>query len=194
MLLLAGGLVAWGAGYRLFRFVLTIFGFYFGAAIASSMFGTSDTTVLIMAAIGGGALGAVIMFFGYFVGVALVGAVVGALVIHLAWSRVGSDPHPFIVVLASVAGAASAMALQRYVITVVTAFAGAWSLLIGTFLSIDRHGPNPEANAYILYPFDLLRRPRWVQVSWAVLGLAGLLVQMQFSGRGKSKPRVRKES
>jgi hypothetical protein len=128
-LLLVGGLIAWAAGYRLFRFVLTIFGFYIGALAASALLGPGDRTLLVFAALGGGAVGALIMFFGYFVGVALVGAGSGALSVHIIWSRLGSDPHAFVVILAAVAGAAAAMALQRYVIIIATAFSGGWTML-----------------------------------------------------------------
>ena len=79
-----------------------------------------------------------IMFFGYFVGVALVGAGIGALAVHLIWSRLGTDPHAFAVILAAVAGAAAAMALQRYVIIVATAFAGAWTMLWAAIDLADR--------------------------------------------------------
>jgi hypothetical protein len=69
-ILILGGAIAWAAGYRLFRFVLTLFGFYIGALAATAVLGPSDRTMLIFAALGGGAVGALIMFFGYFVGVA----------------------------------------------------------------------------------------------------------------------------
>ena len=108
-LLILGGVIAWAAGYRLFRFVLTLFGFYIGALAATAVLGPGDRTLLIFAALGGGAVGALIMFFGYFVGVALVGAGIGALSVHMIWSRLGSDPHAFVVILAAVAGAATAM-------------------------------------------------------------------------------------
>jgi hypothetical protein len=185
LLLLIGGFIAWSAGYRLFRFVLTLFGFFFGAAIASQMSGPSDTSLAIFLALGGGAVGALIMFLGYFVGVALVGAGIGALIAHVIWSRIGTDPHPFVVVLASVAGAASAMTLQRYVIIVATAFAGAWSSLIGAFLLVNRNTPAAERATYVLYPFDLLQRPQWVQLLWVGLGFLGVFVQMRFTGGRK---------
>jgi hypothetical protein len=185
ILLLIGGVIAWSAGYRLFRFVLTLFGFFFGAAIASQMSGPSDTTLAILLALGGGAVGALIMFLGYFVGVALVGAGIGALIAHVIWSWLGTDPHPFVVVLASVAGAASAMTLQRYVIIVATAFAGAWSSLIGAFLLVNRYTPAAKRATYVLYPFDLLQRPHWAQLLWVGLGFLGVFVQMRFTGGRK---------
>ena len=139
-LLILGGVIAWAAGYRLFRFVLTLFGFYIGALAATAVLGSGDRTLLIFAALGGGAVGALIMFFGYFVGVALVGAGIGALTVHMIWSRLGSDPHAFVVILAAVAGAASAMALQRYVIIIATAFAGGWTMLWGAMNVMDSSG------------------------------------------------------
>ena len=38
-LLVVGGVIAWAAGYRLFRFVLTLFGFYIGALAATAVLG-----------------------------------------------------------------------------------------------------------------------------------------------------------
>jgi len=137
-LMVLSGLIAWAAGYRLFRLVLTLNGFIFGAWVTTAMFGAGDRTLLVFAALGGGAVGALIMFFGYFVGVALVGAGIGALAVHLLWSRMGTDPHPVVVILGSVAGAASAMALQRYVIIIATAFAGAWTLLLSGLTLTER--------------------------------------------------------
>ena len=192
-LMVLSGLIAWAAGYRLFRLVLTLNGFIFGAWVTTAMFGASDTTLLVFAALAGGAVGALIMFFGYFVGVALVGAGIGALAVHLLWSRVGTDPHPIVVILAAVAGAASAMALQRYVIIVSTAFAGAWTLLLSG-LSLSDRGQKlvgaPEV--WILYPLDSTTARRWVVIAWALLGLAGILIQLRFTGRAKPKTKVKK--
>jgi hypothetical protein len=154
-LMILSGLIAWAAGYRLFRTVLTLNGFIFGAWVASSMFGAGDKTLLVLAALGGGAVGALIMFFGYFVGVALVGAGIGALAAHMLWSRIGSDPRPVVVILAAVAGAASAMMLQRYVIIVATAFAGAWTLLLSGLSLVDRGQKIAGApEVWVLYPLD----------------------------------------
>jgi hypothetical protein len=186
-LMVLSGLIAWAAGYRLFRLVLTLNGFIFGAWVASSMFGAGDKTLLVFAALGGGAVGALIMFFGYFVGVALVGAGIGALAVHMFWSRLGSDPHPVVVILAAVAGAASAMALQRYVIIIATAFAGAWTLLLSGLPLVDRGQKitgTPEV--WLLYPLDPAPGRRWVLGAWAVVGLIGVFIQLRFTGRGKA--------
>ena len=161
--LVLGGVIAWAAGYRLFRLVLTLFGFYIGALAATAVLGPGDRAMLIFAAIGGGAVGGLIMFFGYFVGVALVGAGVAALAVHIIWSRIGTDPHAFVVILAAVAGAASAMALQRYVIIIATAFAGGWTIVWGARNFLDQ---NTEAArrtpVWMVYPLDFSADRLWV--------------------------------
>ena len=190
-LMIASGLIAWAAGYRLFRIVLTLNGFIFGAWVASSMFGASDRTLLVFAALAGGAVGALIMFLGYFVGVALVGAGIGALAVHMLWSRFGGDPRPVAVILAAVAGAASAMALQRYVIIVATAFAGAWTLLLSGLPLVDRGQKitgSPEV--WVLYPLDPAPGRQWALAGWAVFGLIGVFIQLRFTG--KSKPKAKR--
>jgi hypothetical protein len=191
-LLILGGAIAWAAGYRLFRFVLTLFGFYIGALAATAVLGPGDRTLLIFAALGGGAVGALIMFFGYFVGVALVGAGIGAVSVHMIWSRVGSDPHAFVVILAAVAGAAAAMALQRYVIIIATAFAGGWTILWGAMNFLEQTAVGVRRPpVWMVYPLDLSPGRRWVLAGWAAIGLLGVFVQLRFTGRSKSPTRAK---
>ncbi len=191
-LLLVGGMIAWAAGYRLFRFVLTLFGFYIGALAATAVLGPGDRTMLVFAALGGGAVGALIMFFGYFVGVALVGAGIGALSVHMIWSRLGSDPHAFVVILAAVAGAATAMWLQRYVIVIATAFAGGWTMLWGAMRVMDSTSNLAQRPpVWMVYPFDLSPDRRWIIATWIALGLLGVFVQLRFTARMRSQIRPR---
>ena len=77
MVLLLGGIVACFFGYRLFKFVLGIFGFILGALAASSIWGSSDTVYMVLAALLGGLVGGLLLLAAYFVGVALVGAGLG---------------------------------------------------------------------------------------------------------------------
>ena len=82
--LVIGGTVACFAGYRLFRIVLAIDGFIAGAWLASSTMGSGNTAGMLMAATVGGIIGAVVLFFAYFVGIALAGAGLGAFIAHMA--------------------------------------------------------------------------------------------------------------
>lgn len=185
VVLILGGLVACFVGYRLFKFVLAIFGFILGALAASSIWGASDTTYMVIAAFVGGFAGAILLLAAYFVGVALVGAGLGALIANLIWTQIEGDPHPFVVVLFSVAGALVATWLQRYVIILGTAFGGAWTILVGGLaLMGDRTAINAAAagDVWVAYPMNPAPGQRWVPYAWIGLGLVGTLVQMFVTG------------
>jgi hypothetical protein len=185
VLLVAGGLVACFVGYRLFKVVLAIFGFILGALAASSVFGVSDTTAMVIAAIAGGLVGALLLLAAYFVGVALVGAGAGALLANLIWTRIEGDPHPFVVILFSVAGALLATWLQRYVIIFATAFAGAWTVLVGGLALAGNRGPldaTASGDIWVAYPLNPAPGTRWLPWAWLGLGVAGALVQMFVTG------------
>src|SRR5213083_64380 len=129
-LLVLGGALSWVAGYRLFRVVLGIYGFILGAMLGSSMMGVSNTTGMIVAALIGGVAGALLLVFAYFIGIALVGAGLGALIAHVGWGHVGGgDPPAGLIVGLALLGSVGALLLQRYVIIVATAFGGAWTAL-----------------------------------------------------------------
>jgi uncharacterized protein DUF4203 len=184
--LVGGGALACFAGYRLFRIVLGIYGFVLGAMFASSMMGASSTGAQVVAAIIGGLIGAAILTLAYFVGIALVGAGLGALVAHVLWQSFGTgDPPAIAVILLAVAGSIGAMLLQRYVIIVGTAFGGAWTLLVGLFALLGDRGAARAAasgNVWILYP-TTAPSERWVPITWFVLGLIGAAVQLNITAR-----------
>jgi hypothetical protein len=198
IVLILGGLVACFVGYRLFKFVLGIFGFILGALAASSVWGAGDTTYMVIAAIGGGVVGGLLLLAAYFVGVALVGAGMGALLANLIWTRIEGDPHPFVVVLFSVAGALIATWLQRYVIILGTAFLGAWTILVGG-LAVTGDGSAMNAAAagdvWVAYPLNPAPGKAWLPWAWVLLGLVGTAVQMYVTA-GQSgrvvKPNKRK--
>jgi hypothetical protein len=185
-----GGLLACFAGYRLFRLVLTVYGFIFGAAMASSAMGTSNTAGMIVAALVGGVIGAAVLFLAYFVGVALVGAALGAAVAHIVWSGMATDPHPLFVVGLSILGAIGAMIVQRYVIVVGTALAGAWTLIVGVMALFGDRAAAAAAetgNVWILYPLDPAPGRRGLLLVWIILSLAGLATQLGVTAKARPK-------
>ena len=189
IVLLAGGLISCFAGYRVFRIVLGIYGFILGALVASSAMGTEHTVWMIVAALSGGIVGALILIAAYFVGVALVGAGIGALAASLIWASLHREPHAFIVILFSVAGAIGALALQRYVIVGATAFGGAWTAIVGglalrgNHLAVDAAAHN---NVWLAYPMDPAPGQHWVLVTWLALGVIGAGVQLGITAHGKT--------
>jgi hypothetical protein len=195
-ILLGGGIIACFFGYRLFRTVLAIFGFILGALAASSVFGISNTTMMLVAAVVGGLLGAFILIAAYFVGVALVGAGLGAVIANLAFSGGGRDPNVFVVILFSIAGAVGATYLQRYFIIVGTAFGGAWTMIVGAMALVgDRTALKAakSGDVWVAYPLNPAPGQRWVLIVWIVLSLIGAGVQLGITGGEKGRVVKRKK-
>jgi hypothetical protein len=182
LLVLTGALTCF-AGYRLFRIILGIYGFIGGALVASAMAGPSSTAGMIVAALVGGIIGAVVLVLAYFVGVALVGAGLGAFLSHFVWGQAASgEPPGVVVVVMAIVGAVAAMWLQRYVIIVATAFGGAWTVVVGALAALGPRGA-PPTDAWILYPVaPSSPRPAAI-VAWVVLGLAGTAIQIGLTGK-----------
>jgi uncharacterized protein DUF4203 len=187
ILLVIASAVTCFAGYPLFRIVLAIWGFILGASIGSSMMGVGNPFAMVIAGVVGGVLGALALVFAYFMGVALLGAGLGALVGHVAWSQFATgDPPAALIVGLAIVGAVGAMVLQRYVIIVGTAFAGAWMLLVGVLTIADRGSVRAVRGAandvWILYPLSATGRG-WTIVAWIVVGVVGMAVQLVVTGR-----------
>jgi hypothetical protein len=175
IVLLVGGIVATFFGYRLFRIVLAIAGFILGWAVASSVFG-------VIAA--------------YFVGVALIGAALGAFVANMAFAAGDRDPHFLVVVFLAIAGAAASMYLQRYFIIVGTGFGGAWTMIVGALAVMgDRIAQAAAAaqNVWIMYPMDPAPGQRWLPYAWLALGAIGTGVQLGITGGEKGRVVRRKK-
>ena len=188
IILLVGGLVSCFAGYRVFRVVLGFFGFVLGALLTSSFMGTEQTLYMVIGAIVGGLIGALILVAAYFVGVALIGAGVGAFIVNVIWAGLGREPHIVVVILFAIAGALGALALQRYVIIAATSFGGAWTTLVGGLaLMGDRLAIEAAArnNVWLAYPTNPAPGQWWVIVAWLVIGIAGVVVQLTVTAKGK---------
>lgn len=189
VILLGAGLLACFAGYRLFRTVLGIFGAILGALVATTVVGPDETLWLIGAAVAGAIVGALLLIFAYFAGVALIGAGLGAMAAHLLWTALGSEPGLIIVIVFSVLGALVALWLERYVIVIATAFAGAQTAIIGgVALMTDQTVEGAAASApaiYRVYPIDPVPGSDWDLYAWILLGMLGVAVQLGVTGRRK---------
>jgi hypothetical protein len=189
LILVVGGLLACFAGYRLFRFVLGIYGFLLGAFITTAVTGSQDAWVMTMAVLVGGIVGAIMMILAYFVGVGLVGAGLAALVVNVAWRalELGDAPPTFVIVLVAVLGALGALSVAKFVVIFGTALAGSWTALIGGLAirgDADAITAATTGTIWVLYPLDAGAERWWVLPVW--LGMAGLgaLIQLAFA-RGK---------
>ncbi len=185
LVLVIGGLVACFAGYRLFRLVLGIYGFILGALAALSMVAPGSTVAMIVALIVGGVIGAAILTLAYFVGVALVGAGLGTLVVHAAWTQLGwGSPYALPVLVAAAVGAVVAVVFQRYVIIDGTAFGGAWTAIVGAtaalgIIATPRATNLPARWSTYMPDVHVPDLQGWLMIVWLVLGTLGILVQLQ---------------
>jgi hypothetical protein len=177
------GAVTCFAGYRLFRFLLAIWGFIIGAMIGSSMMGVGSAFAMIVAGLVGGVLGALVLVFAYFVGVALLGAGLSVLVTQGIWTQLTTgDPPALLVIFASIAGAVCAMVLQRYVIIVGTAIAGAWMTIVGV-LAFGGAARSVGNGVWILYPLTPAPGQRWVLLALTIVTVIGTATQIGITGK-----------
>jgi hypothetical protein len=188
-----GGVVSCFVGYRIFRLVLAGAGFFLGGLMASSLVGASDNTWLIGAWLVGGLIGMGLLYAGYYVGVALFGAGLGALLVNLAFRANAQEPPFVLVLVASVLGAIGSMYLQRYVIVFGTAFGGAWTLILGVMAMMGDAAARAAAtggNVWVVYPLNPAPGRWWLPYAWIALGLVGTAVQLGWTGGEKGRIRM----
>ena len=185
IILLGGGFLACFLGYRLFRFILLGYGLVAGAVLVSQM-SFPETWMAITAAIIGGLIGAALFLAVYFVGVAVAGAGLGVLAVHLVWTQRSDDPHLLVIILMAIVGVFLAMVFQRYVIILVTSFTGA-SLSLVAVMALLGHVNITEAPVETLEAFKRISEERAVLFAWLVLSLLGVFVQLRKTSAGKHK-------
>jgi hypothetical protein len=196
LLFVLGGLVTCFAGYRLFRLVLGIYGFYAGAMVASSMVDPGSTFTIGVAILAGGLVGAVVMIVAYFLGVGLVGAGLAALALSFAWRIVGGEPPTILVVVVCVVGAIAALSFVRYVVVFGTSIAGAWTFMVGAFALTGDAAPLEGASApgvWVVYPIDLLPKRWWVLLALLGLSIVGVVTQLATTTRLAKRRKKKKE-
>ena len=191
VVLAAGGLLACFAGYRVFRLVLGLFGFILGSFVTTSMVGAASVWTLMLAALVGGLVGAMLMIGAYFIGVGLVGALLAALGINLLWRVLGGEPPTLVLVVGCVLGALGALSIVRYVVIFGTAIIGSWTMIVGVLALAGNPSAIRAASArdiWVFYPLDPLPSHWWVTGAWFGLALVGVVFQLaQSKGKGKKK-------
>lgn len=196
-LFLFGGLLTCFAGFRLFRLVLGIYGFFLGAMIGSGMTDPGNTWSVMMFGLAGGLVGAVLLVVAYYVGVGLIGAGLAALALNFLWKFIGGDPPTLVLVIVCVVGAIAALNANRLVVIFGTAIAGAWTSMVGGLALTGDPASFKAASApgiWVVYPMDMLPRTWWVTGLWFALTIAGVVVQLNTTTKtGGKKRKTKKE-
>ena len=193
----AGGLLTCFAGYRLFRIVLALYGFFAGAMIGSNLTDPSNTWAVAMYGLVGGVVGAALMVVAYFVGVGLIGAGLAALILNLGWKLIGGEPPTLLLVIVCVVGAVLALNVVRYVVVFGSAIAGSWTALVGGLALMGNPTALKAASApgiWVVYPIDMVPHQWWVMGLWFVLAIAGVAVQLSTTTKTGSKRRKKRDA
>jgi hypothetical protein len=180
-LLLTSGFIICFFGYRLLRLTLGLAGFgvglAFGLLIAGLIPGATQVLTIILGIVAG-ILGAILATALCKVGVFLLGAGAGALVAGVIVAATGWH-YPMIArVLAAIAGGILTLILERPLISILSALAGAWGIVLGAFRLFgwhhgSAHPQEPPANYGVMIAL------------WLVLGLTGIMVQLRSRHRHK---------
>lgn len=174
VILVAAGVIECFFGYRLFKFILGVIGFLFCGLLAATVTSTLSNNELVALGVGliGGIIGAPLFIALYFVGVFVLGANLGALLSLVGFEFARTDPIIVVVIVVAVLVGALAVAFQKLMIVVATAFGGAWMAVEGVAYFVVGAGAwnwvVPAAGPSLTAMF----------AGWLVLGLAGVVVQI----------------
>jgi hypothetical protein len=188
VVLTIGGLLACFAGARLFRLVLGLYGGIIGAVVTIGLLESPSVWTLMIAAVVGGVVGALLAYAAYFIGVGLVGAGLTALGLIGVWRFIGGDPPTVVLVVGCVLGALAALSIVRYVVVFGTALAGAWTFLVGALAlsgSAEALTVATSGEVWDLRPFQAPADQWWITIGWVVLALAGVFVQLSTPAKRK---------
>ena len=174
---IAMGLVQSFFGYRIFRVVLGLTGFFLGGLlggfVAYSL--TQSQPLGIAGALIGGLIGAGLMAGLYVVGVFLIGALFGAMVALALFGIGGSTPPGWIVLVVAIVAGMLATVLQKPMIVIATAFGGAWWAVSG-LAAIT--GTIAVENLRELLGGLAGASAGWL-IGWFVLGIVGVIFQFR---------------
>ncbi len=178
-------------GYRLFKFVLGLTGFLVGGVLAATAGYTASGSEIVAWGSGlvGGVLGAMLMVWLYFVGVFVIGALLGILVAAALLAVAGSVPEPVVLAISGLVGGVAALVFQRFMIVVSTAFVGAWNVVfgIGYFVTGSLEPTSLEGFLRAAGSHPLLL------VGWLALGTVGVIVQYRSIPAKKPPPPASEE-
>jgi len=172
------GLLICFFGYKIFRIVLAILGFIIGASFIAGVGFTltdgNEILIILIAGIAGGLVAAVILLFLYSAGVFLLGALFGISVFSGILILINIDTSPLLYIMPAILGGIIALLLQKFMIILITSFAGAWIAVIGTLYVLNSNF-NPFTPEFInnISEIDTYR----ILLSLIALGGLGFVVQ-----------------
>jgi len=181
---LAFGVLQCFFGYRLFKVILGILGFFWGAALGAVVGALTGPLFVLLFAIVGGVLGAVLFVLLFFVGIFVLGAGLGLLVGMAISALGGVIPAVFIALPLALVGGVLALIFQKLIIILATAFGGAWSVVS----SVAAIALGAQAFDWLKTPDTLGSWSAAVPVAWIALAVVGVIVQYRVTGKTVAPP------
>lgn len=176
-------------GYRLVRVVLGVVGFAAGVLGATWLGGDVlhiGRTWLLVLSLVGGIVGAVLAAVLFKVGLFILGAAGGALAAVLLVPALTGGAKPLVVAGIGVGAGILTLLLRRPLVSIATAFIGAWGVTAGAFhlagwyelpVTLDRTGAFAGMGQRGLIMLGV----------WVVLGIIGTVVQLSSGKRKKQE-------
>jgi hypothetical protein len=177
------------AGYRFFLVMLPIWGFFggfwIGAYTVSLILGggfLATTTGLVVGFVVG-IIGAVLSYLFYLVGVAIIAASFGGALGSGVMGALGFDPGLIMAIVTIVSGLIAAgltllLNLQKYVIIILTAVAGAVLIVLAGMLVFGQVSiADLQTGGNFIQP--ILQGSWFWGVVWLVLAIAGAILQIR---------------
>ena len=167
-------------GYRLFQFILGLIGFLLGSALTIAIGSTFSQEVILVLLLGlvGGVIGAALMTALYYIGVFLIGSLLGGILGIALYAVAEINPDPAALLILAVISGVIALIFQKFMIIVSTGFGGAWIVVTGIayFIAQTVYLSNLEqtfrSGGSILYT---------ILLCWLALGFMGVIVQYRSS-------------
>lgn len=185
------GLVQCFWGYRMFKFLLCIFGFVGGALLFATVgkFMVQDVQTVMVFGLIGGLIGAISALPLYLIGLFLAGTVLGGLSASVILTVYGGSVEAILVLGLALLGGVCALVFQKAMVILSTACSGAWVVVIGLLCILT--GQTALEHLYrTLEPTTAGNT--LVLGAWLALGAMGVFIQLR--GRAGSRAEASKRA
>ena len=170
-------------GYRFFRIILAVLGFFIGMGIGASLVANAQPVVVVLVSLICGAIGAILFYYLYFIGTFLAGIALGSSLAAVLIANFDVTPNTttIVIVLGAVIGGILGILLSKYIIMLATAFTGSAELVYAVLLLFARV---PAVSSVSAIEFNLTHTTTPL-VTLAILALAivGFVVQLNMNAR-----------
>jgi len=163
-------------GYRTFKVMLFATGFLLGfsAGVVSYDLCARNESYAFISGLFGGILGAALMGILYLVGLFVLGACLGGILVVVLYAYLQSPPHPEILGVSALILGVLTLKFQKFMIMLVTAVEGSWLMVMGMALLLQLGFTSPDPY-YFFYPTNI--RMEIFFPIWLLLAIAGFMYQ-----------------